>query len=110
MYYCYLLKSTLEKYKNDTYIGFSDDVLHRLRQHNGEIGGGAYKTSKKRPWTIVMVISNFPNKIIALKFEWAWQNPFVSKFTKETVMFKILKLNFSYFFILAVRPTKSSSE
>ena len=85
MFFCYLIKSQNDKYLNDTYIGFTDNPLTRIRQHNGIIKGGAKKTSKKRPWVLVLVISNFPNKILALKFEWAWQNPFVSKFTSEPV-------------------------
>ena len=85
MYYCYLLKSNNEKFLNETYIGFTDDPIRRLRQHNGLIKGGAKKTSKKRPWSLVLVISNFHNKILALQFEWAWQEPFVSKFTSDKV-------------------------
>lgn len=85
MYYCYILKSLNDKFKDDTYIGFTDNPIHRLRQHNGEIKGGAKSTSKKRPWCLVLVISNFPNKVLALKFEWAWQNPFGSTFIKQEV-------------------------
>jgi structure-specific endonuclease subunit SLX1 len=44
MFFCYLLKSVNEKYKGDTYIGFTDDPIKRLRQHNGQIKGGAKKT------------------------------------------------------------------
>ncbi len=83
MFYCYLLKSKNERYLNDTYIGFTDNPLHRIRQHNGEIKGGAKQTSRKRPWSLELVVSNFPNKILALMFEWSWQNPFESKFTKD---------------------------
>lgn len=89
MYFCYLLKSNNEKHLNDTYIGFTDDPLHRLRQHNGEIKGGAKYTSKRRPWEIVLVVANFPNKILALKFEWAWQNPFQSTFIKDKIDDKV---------------------
>jgi structure-specific endonuclease subunit SLX1 len=86
MFFCYLLKSLNEKYLNHTYIGFTDDPLKRIKQHNGILKGGAKKTSKKRPWAIVLVIANFPNKILALKFEWAWQNPFVSSFISAEVL------------------------
>ena len=85
MYFCYILRSLNEKYKNETYIGFTDDPLHRIRQHNGIIKGGAKFTKRKRPWKIVLVISNFPNKIIALKFEWAWQNPFKSTLISKDI-------------------------
>ena len=85
MYYCYILSSLNPKYKDQTYIGFTDDPLHRIRQHNGLIKGGAKFTSKRKPWKLVMVVSNFPNKIVALKFEWAWQNPFKSNFTAEGI-------------------------
>ena len=85
MFFCYILTSLHEKYLNGTYIGFTDDPLHRIRQHNGEIKGGAKFTKRRRPWKLVLVVSNFPNKIAALKFEWAWQNPFCSNFIKNNI-------------------------
>ena len=90
MFFCYILSSLHEKYLNGTYIGFTDDPLHRIRQHNGEIKGGAKFTKRRRPWKLILVISNFPNKIAALKFEWAWQNPFCSNFIKEDIENKII--------------------
>ena len=85
MYFCYILRSLSDKHRDDTYIGFTDNPIKRLRQHNGIIKGGAKKTSKKRPWVLILVVSNFPNKILALKFEWAWTYPFQSQFTSEEV-------------------------
>ena len=85
MYFCYILRSENQKYQNETYIGFTDDPIHRIRQHNGLIKGGAKFTKRRRPWTIVLVISNFPNKIVALKFEWAWQNPFKSTLISKEI-------------------------
>ena len=90
MYFCYILYSLHEKYLYSTYIGFTDDPLHRIRQHNGEIKGGAKFTKRRRPWKLILVTSNFPNKIAALKFEWAWQNPFSSNFIKEDIENKII--------------------
>ena len=89
MFFCYILCSLHEKYLYTTYIGFTDDPLHRIRQHNGEIKGGAKFTKRRRPWKLILVTSNFPNKIAALKFEWAWQNPFSSNFIKEDIESKI---------------------
>jgi len=58
-----------------TYVGFTTDPLHRLRQHNGDIVGGARRTLRHRPWEFVAVISGFPDKISALQLEWALQHP-----------------------------------
>ena len=42
---CYLLRSTTSK--GLTYIGFTVDPRHRVRQHNGEVAGGANKTRRR---------------------------------------------------------------
>lgn len=49
-YCCYLLCSTVPRYKTHAYVGSTPDPVTRLRQHNGELTQGAKKTSKKRPW------------------------------------------------------------
>ncbi|GMH41605.1 hypothetical protein BSKO_09515 [Bryopsis sp. KO-2023] len=87
-YGCYLLVSlgTENKwYKGRTYIGFTVNPQRRLRQHNGEVKGGAKKTSKGRTWEMVMVVYGFPTKVAALQFEWAWQNPQKSNLVKDAV-------------------------
>lgn len=54
-----------------TYAGVSPDPVRRLRQHNGELKGGAkYTTSKGNGWRHLCLVSGF-NKIQALQFEWA---------------------------------------
>lgn len=58
--------------KGCTYVGVSPDPIRRLRQHNGEIKGGAkYTTSKGPGWEHVCLISGFQDKIQAMQFEWA---------------------------------------
>lgn len=58
--------------KGCTYAGVSPDPVRRLRQHNGEIKGGAkYTTSKGPGWTHMCLVHGFQNKIQALQFEWA---------------------------------------
>lgn len=62
---------------NSTYIGATVDVQHRLRQHNGELTGGA-KCNKKRvasgeTWRIDRYVSGFPLWTTALSFEWRWK-------------------------------------
>ena len=55
-----------------TYAGVSPNPIRRLRQHNGEIKGGAKYTTAKGPgWRHICVISGFQTKIQALQFEWA---------------------------------------
>jgi structure-specific endonuclease subunit SLX1 len=54
-----------------------------LRQHNGEITGGAKKTSKHRPWEIAMVVHGFPTKFTAFQFEFSWQKPHGSRHFKD---------------------------
>lgn len=35
------------------YTGITNDIINRLRQHNGEIVGGAFYTKNKRPVSLV---------------------------------------------------------
>lgn len=57
---------------NRTYIGATKDPAHRLRQHNGELSGGA-KATKGKQWTQAFYISGFPDWRSTLQFEWAWK-------------------------------------
>jgi predicted GIY-YIG superfamily endonuclease len=71
---CYVLQSI--PVPEAAYVGFSRyDVNVRLRQHNGELPGGAKATIEKRPWRLVAFVSGFPKVYDALCFEYAWQNP-----------------------------------
>ena len=60
------------KNKYSTYAGVSPDPIRRLRQHNGEIKGGAkYTTSKGPGWEHVCLVKGFQDKIQSMQFEWA---------------------------------------
>lgn len=55
-----------------TYAGVSPFPERRLRQHNGEIKGGAKYTLSKGPgWKHIYFVTGFQNKIQAMQFEWA---------------------------------------
>lgn len=72
-YFVYLLEST----NHSTYVGATVNLDHRLRQHNGEIKGGARATSMKvkngETWRRVCYVEGFPSWSECLKFEWAWK-------------------------------------
>lgn len=72
-YYCYLIRSLAKPNSKTTYIGFTTNPTKRIRQHNGEITCGAFKTIRLRPWQFICVVGGFPNKYVALQFEWQWQ-------------------------------------
>ncbi|KAK8262801.1 hypothetical protein V6Z12_D13G283400 [Gossypium hirsutum] len=64
---CYLLTSLSPRHKGHTYIGFTVNPLRRIRQHNGEIGSGAWRTKSRRPWEMVVCIYGFPTNVSALQ-------------------------------------------
>lgn len=55
-----------------TYVGATVDPARRLRQHNGEIVGGA-RATKGRVWTRRFLIGGFADERTALRFEWRWK-------------------------------------
>ena len=67
-FFCYLLHSKNTK----TYIGATVDPDRRLRQHNGELSGGARRTSGLQ-WKRALYVGGFPDWTAALQFEWAWK-------------------------------------
>ena len=69
---CYILRSTID---SRTYIGYTVDFPHRIRQHNGEIVGGAKRTRKGRPWVPICLIKGFYESSSALRFEYRLQHP-----------------------------------
>lgn len=68
---CYALFS---KCRRRTYIGKTNDLLRRLRQHNGEIKGGA-KATKGMQHDHLYFVSGFKDEKQALKFEWRMHHP-----------------------------------
>ncbi|KAJ2891412.1 Slx4p interacting protein, partial [Coemansia aciculifera] len=88
-YCCYLLRSLKPGSKDYVYVGSTPNPTRRLRQHNGEITAGAAATRSRRPWEMLLIVHGFPSKAAALQFEWAWQNPHMSRHSSfDAVPFK----------------------
>ncbi|KAL1545252.1 structure-specific endonuclease subunit SLX1-like [Salvia divinorum] len=56
----YLIISTNPPIK--TYVGVTNHFSRRLKQHNGELIGGAKASTAGRPWTCACLIQGFVDK------------------------------------------------
>ncbi|KAI3709769.1 hypothetical protein L2E82_39535 [Cichorium intybus] len=68
----YLILSTNPPIK--TYVGVTTNFCRRLKQHNGELKGGAKASQAGRPWICACIIRGFESKSEACKFEFRWKN------------------------------------
>lgn len=67
-YVCYTLVDLARKY---TYVGITNNLGRRIRQHNGELAGGARYTKGRGKWCVAWTVRGFHRKEHALMFEWA---------------------------------------
>ena len=65
----------------------------RIRQHNGEIGCGAWRTKKRRPWEMVLCIYGFPTNVSALQVPLFFFYEFLFCYSFSSVYFNILDFN-----------------
>jgi structure-specific endonuclease subunit SLX1 len=70
-YYCYLISS--KSSPNYTYIGITNNLPRRLRQHNKEIKGGAKATRRYTDWEFIKTVE-MENKSKAMSLEWKWKH------------------------------------
>jgi len=68
----YLIEARAGKF---TYIGITNNLQRRLRQHNGEIQGGAKATRGKGPWRLVCYVSGLPSTQAVRQLEWRMHHP-----------------------------------
>jgi predicted GIY-YIG superfamily endonuclease len=69
-WWAYLLLSANSR---KTYVGVSSNVVRRLRQHNGELAGGAKAARAGRPWHLACTVGSFSTRSQACQFEWRWK-------------------------------------
>ena len=74
-WYCYILRTVNPFFANCTYNGSTNDLKRRLRQHNGQIGGGAKATCNKGPWEYYAILTGFSTHNEALSCEWKIKHP-----------------------------------
>ena len=78
-YYCYFLgQESAILGQGQTYNGYTVNLKRRLRQHNGEIKGGAYATRGKGPWEFIAVFTSKSwTSVRAMQVEWLarWRSP-----------------------------------
>ena len=55
--------------RNRTYVGIAVDLPRRLRQHNGDVAGGAKSTRAGRPWTLARTIGPVRDRSVAQQLE-----------------------------------------
>ncbi|KAM6595113.1 hypothetical protein CsatA_002816 [Cannabis sativa] len=67
----YLIISTNTPIK--TYVGVTTCFSRRLKQHNGELKGGAKATRSGRPWISACLIEGFKDQSEASEFESKWK-------------------------------------
>lgn len=70
-YFCYIIASG-----SRTYNGYTVNLVRRLRQHNGELAGGARATSGKGPWRYISIMTA-PSwtAVRAMQVEWSHKYP-----------------------------------
>jgi structure-specific endonuclease subunit SLX1 len=96
-YYCYIIRS-----ENKTYNGYTNNLRRRLRQHNGEIRGGARATHNRGVWSYLAIMTSPEwTAIRAMENEWSIKHPTrkrirCSEFNGPTGRLWSLKLVFQY--------------
>lgn len=68
---CYCL---LREDGKRTYVGYTVNLKRRVRQHNGELVGGARRTHGSFEWTPKYVAHGFRTKNEAMSYEWHWKH------------------------------------
>lgn len=55
---------------SNTYVGVTNDMTRRLRQHNGTLAGGARYTRRGTAWRLLFRVTGLPDRRAAIQLEW----------------------------------------
>lgn len=75
-WFVYMLRSSDNK---KTYFGMTNNILRRIRQHNGIIKRGARYTKTGRPWFPMLVATGVRTRQNAASLEWYCKHPRTNK-------------------------------
>jgi predicted GIY-YIG superfamily endonuclease len=67
--FVYVIKGINQSNKIKYYIGYTNNLFRRIRQHNHEIKGGA-KATRGYKWSYCCIITHFKTNIDGLQIEW----------------------------------------
>lgn len=72
-FFCYIIANDHDR----TYNGYTTNPQRRIRQHNGELVGGARATRGRGPWRFVAVLTSHDWTCcsVAMKHEWSIKYP-----------------------------------
>ena len=85
VYHTVYLLTPLSSPMKSSYIGYTNDMPKRIRQHNRKLVGGAKKTKRHQDWRVVCVVRGFKTHQEGLQFEWMWQNPLKSVKSRKII-------------------------
>lgn len=67
--FVYIIKGININNKTKYYIGYTNNLFRRIKQHNGILKGGA-KATKGYIWSYYCIFTNFRSNIEGLQTEW----------------------------------------